>query len=436
MALRRMRSDFSGMTARALVAVLCAVLLVSGDATLLAQQAPAAAPAGEKAAPKLSGDQIDSLVAPIALYPDPLLSQTLVASTYPLEIIQAQQWLAKNSTLKGDALAQAAMKQDWDPSVQSMVTFPDLVKRLTEDITWTTNLGNAFLAQQEDVMDSVQRLRLKAKEAGKLKSSEQQTVTTKVVEKETVVVIQPASTQVVYVPTYSPAVIWGPPPYYPYPPIYYPPYTAGRALFTFSLGVAIGNSMHGGWGYGCGWGHGGGNTVVINNNNNYVKNTNIKNNTNVNAKSSSWQHNPQHRGAAPYANTATANKYGGTAKGASMSSRQAQARSAGATSYGSNRGASPSASASSRSAGASASNHSAGASASSQSVGAGASGSRGGDQVGGRSIPSSSPSSGSFGGGGSSPSHVAASSARGSSSMASSHSYSGGGRSSGGGRKR
>jgi hypothetical protein len=402
------------MTARGLVALLCALMLASGDARLLAQAAPPPAPAQEKAAPKLSADQIDSLVAPIALYPDPLLSQALVASTYPLEIIQAQQWLAKNSSLKGDALAQAAQKQDWDPSIQSMVALPDLVKRLTEDITWTTNLGNAFLAQQEDVMASVQRLRAKAKDAGKLASNAQQTVTTKVIEKETIVVIQPASTQVVYVPTYSPAVIWGPPLYYPYPPIYYPPYTAGAALFTFSVGVAIGASMHGGWGYGCGWGHGGGNTVVINNNNNYVKNNNVKNNVNVNNKASTWQHNAQHRGGAPYANSSMANKYGGTAKGASMSTRQAQARSGGASAgtYSSNRGASPSTSASNRSA-------------------AGASSMSGGDRVGNRSIPSSSSYGGSFGGGGSSPSQASASSARGSSSMGS-----GGGRSSGGGGRR
>jgi hypothetical protein len=421
MALQKIHSGLSGLTARGLLAVLCAALLVSGDATLLAQQAPPAAPAPasapEKVAPKLSADQLDSLVAPIALYPDPLLSQTLVASTYPLEIVQAQQWLAKNSSLKGDALSQAAMKQDWDPSIQAMVTFPDLVKRMTEDITWTTNLGNAFLAQQEDVMSSVQRLRVKAKEAGKLATNEQQTVTTKVVEKETVVVIQPASTQVVYVPTYSPAVIWGPPLYYPYPPIYYPPYHAGAAFFTFSVGVAIGASMHGGWGYGCGWGHGGGNTVIINNNNNYIKNNNVRNNVNVNNKTNNWQHNSQHRGGAPYANSSMANKYGGTAKGASMSTRQAQARSGGASTYGSSRGASPSASGANRSGGAS-------------SMG-------GGDRVGNRSVPSSSSFGGSsFGGGGSSPSRASASSARGSSSMGSSRSHSGGGRSAGGGGRR
>src|SRR6185369_2184106 len=133
-------------------------------------QTPAATPAD---APKLTADQLDSLVAPIALYPDPLLSQSLVASTYPLELVQAAQWIEKNKTLKGDELTKAVEKQKWDPSVQATAVVPDLLKRLTEEITWTQNLGNAFLEQQDDVMNAVQRLRAKAKKDGKLDSSEQ-----------------------------------------------------------------------------------------------------------------------------------------------------------------------------------------------------------------------------------------------------------------------
>ncbi len=117
-------------------------------------------------------------MAPIALYPDPLLSQILVASTYPLELVQAFQWLGRNPGLAGTALTQAAEQQNWDPSIQALVVFPDLVKRLNQDITWTTNLGNAFLSQQADVMDAVQRMRLKAQQAGKLSSTSQETVTT------------------------------------------------------------------------------------------------------------------------------------------------------------------------------------------------------------------------------------------------------------------
>src|SRR5213082_3909493 len=130
-------------------------------------------------APKLPNDQLDSLVAPIALYPDPLLAQTLAASTYPLEIIQLQQWMAQNKNLKGKALGDAVAKQPWDPSVQGLVEFPDVVQRMAGNIQWTTDLGNAFLAQQSDVMDAVQRLRGKAQGTGNLKTNAQQTVETK-----------------------------------------------------------------------------------------------------------------------------------------------------------------------------------------------------------------------------------------------------------------
>src|SRR4029077_4552145 len=124
--------------------------------------AQAASPQDQTA--KVPPDQLDSLVAPIALYPDPMLAQTLVASTYPLELIQLQQWLAKNPGPKDKALADAAMKQPWDPSIQALAALPEVVKRLADDIQWTTDLGNAFLAQQSDVMDAVQRMRKKAQE--------------------------------------------------------------------------------------------------------------------------------------------------------------------------------------------------------------------------------------------------------------------------------
>ena len=203
-----------------MVALACAALLVPGGTVARTQ------PAQQPPAAKIPNDQLDSLVAPIALYPDPLLSQTLVASTYPLEIIQLQQWLEKNKNLKDKALTDAAMKQPWDASIQAMVVLPDVVNRLANDIQWTTDLGNAFLAQQSDVMDAVQRMRKKAQGTGALASNEQQKVETKVVENKTVIVVEPASTEVVYVPSYSPMVVYGPP-IYPYPPIYYPPYPAG-----------------------------------------------------------------------------------------------------------------------------------------------------------------------------------------------------------------
>jgi hypothetical protein len=288
--------------------------------------------------PLITNDQLDSLVAPIALYPDPLLSQVLVASTYPLELIQLQQWIQRNGGLKGDDLTNAVQKQDWDPSIQAMAVFPDLVKRLADDVKWTTDLGNAFLAQQDDVMNAVQRMRKKAMDAGNLKSNEQQKVETKTVETKTVVVIQPASTQVVYVPVYSPVIVYGPP-VYPYPPIYYPPpsyYPAG-VFIVFGAGVAYGSYYRGGWGYGCGWGYNR-TTININVNNNYISHynrTNINvNGNNINNRPSqlpaggnnTWQHNPQHRGGTPYPNKGIATQYGGTTRGDSMSTRQANAR--------------------------------------------------------------------------------------------------------------
>ena len=205
-----------------------------------------------------------------------MLAQVLAASTYPLELVQLQQWLDKNKTLKDKALADAVAKQPWDPSVQSMAGLPDVVKRLTDDIQWTTDLGNAFLAQQNDVMDAVQRMRKKAEGTGNLKSNEQQKVETKVVESKQVIVIEQSNPQVVYVPSYNPDCRVRPPPPYPYPPIAYPPpgyYAAGMAI-SFGVGIAMGAAMGGGWGWGCGWG-GGNNNVTINNNNNYNRNTNI-----------------------------------------------------------------------------------------------------------------------------------------------------------------
>src|SRR5262249_38973368 len=150
--------------ARTCTAVFCVALLVPGEALLLAQSQPQTTSATQPEAARIPPDQLDSLVAPIALYPDPLLAQVLAGSTYPLEIIQLQQWLSKNPGLKDEALADAVRKQLWDPSIQALAGLPEVVKRLADDIQWTTDLGNAFLAQQSDVMDAVQRMRKKAQE--------------------------------------------------------------------------------------------------------------------------------------------------------------------------------------------------------------------------------------------------------------------------------
>src|SRR5215475_13606559 len=189
--------------ARYVVALACTIVLVLGEAVLLAR---AESVPLQQNTVKIPPDQLDSLVAPIALYPDSLLGQTLVASTYPLEIMQLQQWLDRNQELARDQkkLAEAVNKQPWDASIQAMAALPDVVKRLADDIQWTTDLGNAFLAQQSDVMDAVQRMRDKAKDTGALASNQQQKVETQVIESKEVIVIEQANPEVVYVPSYNP----------------------------------------------------------------------------------------------------------------------------------------------------------------------------------------------------------------------------------------
>lgn len=445
------RSGFLVQIVRNLVAIICSLVLVPGDVSLLARPMPLPMAAAEEAqAATIPPEQLDSLVAPIALYPDPMLSQTLVASTYPLEIIQLQQWLAQHKDLKDKALADAVKKQDWDPSIQAMAALPEVVKQLAENVKWTTDLGNAFLAQQNDVMDAVQRMRNKAKNAGNLKSSEQQKVETKVVESKQVIVIEQASPEVVYVPSYNPTVVYGAPAY-PYPPIAYPPpgyYAAGMAI-SFGVGLAMGAAWGGGWGYNSNWG--GNNNVTINNNNNFVKNSNRNSNISNRSGNSNWQHNPQHRGGTPYSNRSTANKYGGTTRGDSMASRQNKARQnqgqrggrqqsgvsdrssmGGRQQQAGNRDRSASgrgqqAGVSDRSAGGrDTGNRGAGASNTSNRGG-------GGDRVGNRSVPSGGGSRGSSTFGGGSGSSARSSSSRGSSSMGGSR---GGSRGGGGGRRR
>src|SRR5436190_3380690 len=266
-------------------------------------------------APQLASGKLDSLVAPIALYPDPLLAQTLAASTYPLEIIQLQQWMDRNKNLQGKALADAVAKQPWDPSVQSLVEFPDVVQRMAGNIQWTTDLGNAFLAHQSDVMDAVQSMRAKAQGTGNLKTSAQSVVKTETVSSgKQVIEIQQANPDVVYVPSYDSTVVYGAAPVeYPYYPYTYPGYMPGTAL-AWGAGIALGAAAWGAWGgnWGnCDWNGG---NVNINNNNNFNKNNNFNRNVSRQGQGN-WQQNPQHRGNAPYGNRQTANKFGGRGPG-------------------------------------------------------------------------------------------------------------------------
>jgi hypothetical protein len=257
-------------------------------------------------------------VAPIALYPDPLLSQVLVATTYPLEVVQAYQFLQKNPGLTGPNLTSAAAEQNWDPSVQALVVFPDVLKRLNDDISWTTNLGNAFLAQQQDVMDAVQRMRQQAEQAGKLASTPQENVVTGNENGQPYIDIEPTNPDVIYVPVYDPAWIWGPPLWYPYPHWFWPPRSViyGGIGFGFgggiNVGFFLGAGWHGwgGWGWHPGWGN---RTVVVNNTFIHQYNFNTTRIANVHG-TSVWQHDPAHRAGVPYSNPALNDRFRGNVR--------------------------------------------------------------------------------------------------------------------------
>jgi hypothetical protein len=274
-----------------------------------------------------TAEQLDQLTAPIALYPDQLIAQVLMAATYPLEVVQAARFLKDNASLKSDAMNEALKKYDWDDAVKSLVTFPQVLSMMDSKLDWTQKLGDAFLAQQKDVLDSIQRLRQRAQASGNLKSTSEQTVTvepapapaagqssTVVVQQPPaqVITIAPTNPQVVYVPTYNPSVVYGAWPYPAYPPYsYYPPgYVAGAAFFSFAAGVAVGGAL---WGN-CNWG-GGEVDVDVNKNNNFTKNVNRtdvaakRTERQTNRQSQSWQHNPENRKGAQYRDQATQQKY-------------------------------------------------------------------------------------------------------------------------------
>jgi hypothetical protein len=257
----------------------------------------------------LSAGQLDALVAPIALYPDALLSEIFMASTYPLEVIEADRWVNANKNLKGDALTAAIGQQSWDDSVKSLVATPDVLDMMSTKLDWTQALGNAVLAQQPDVMDAVQRLRAKAQANNQLASNQQQTVATQDQGGRQVIVIAPTQPDTLYVPYYDPSVVYGPWPYPAYPPYYWPApgYIAAGIIATgiaFGAGYALGRWVGGGyWGGGFNWG---GNNININNN----RNININNISRGNG-GNNWAHNPAHRQGVRYANADVAAKFGG-----------------------------------------------------------------------------------------------------------------------------
>jgi len=270
---------------------------------------------------KLDNGQLDQLMAPVALYPDSLLSQILMGSTYPDDVAAAAKWSAAHTSESGDAAVKAVEGESWDPSVKSLVAFPSVMDMMGRQPDWVKSVGDAFLAQPDGVMDSVQRLRTQAQKAGNLKSTPQQTVKSTTTDtNKTVVVIEPADPQVVYVPSYNPTVVYGAWAYPSYPPYYYPPppgsvfATALVSGIGFGLGVAAVNSM---WG-GVNWGH---NDVDIDVNryNNINVNNRIDNAKNNNV---SWQHNPANRGSTPYADAGNRQRFD-SQRQAGLQNRQA-----------------------------------------------------------------------------------------------------------------
>lgn len=202
-----------------------------------AQAANSAVPTAELLKP----EQLEALVAPIALYPDELLANVLAASTYPLEIVQADRWLKERKNLKGDALKTEVDKQGWDDSVKALASTADVLTMMSDQLDWTKKLGDAFLAQQPDVMDAIQRLRTKAYDNKKLVTTKQQKVSVQSQEGKQVVVIQQADPAAMYVPYYDPATVYGSWPYAEYPPYYwgYPSYIGAGVV---AAGIAFGTA--------------------------------------------------------------------------------------------------------------------------------------------------------------------------------------------------
>jgi Protein of unknown function (DUF3300) len=273
-----------------------------------------AGPATAQDAKPFSKEQLDQMLAPIALYPDSLLSQVLMASTYPSDVAEAVAWSKANPSQKGDAAVKAVESKNWDPSVQSLVAFPQVLAMMGEKPEWVQSVGDAFLAQPDAVMDAVQTLRAAAQKEGNLKTNEQQKV---IVEQapqpeQTIIKIEPASPQVVYVPAYNPTVVYGPWWYPAYPPYYWPTpgYAFGSALaagIAFGTGIAITNALWGGFNWG---------RHDVNINVNRYNNVNVNRKLDVTQNNVSWKHNADNRRGVPYRDAKSREQYGKSVGGA------------------------------------------------------------------------------------------------------------------------
>ncbi len=293
-------------------------------AVMLLMAIPPGLIAQQQSAPVFKQEELEQIVAPIALHPDPLISQILMASTYPLEVVQADRWAKQNKSLKGDAVTAALEKQDWDPSVKSLVAFPQVLTMMSEKLDWTQKLGDAFLADQKKVLDTIQSLRAKAQASGNLKTTKEQTV----IVEEKIIKIEPANPQVIYVPTYNPTVVYGSWPYPAYPPYsYYPPGYVASSMMWFGAGMAMGAAFSGAWGYGWGDCDYNGGKVNIDNSRNF----NFSGNNIDRGKYASqlpaggkgdFQHNPEHRKGVSYRDQGTAQKFNKASTNDAIKSRE------------------------------------------------------------------------------------------------------------------
>jgi uncharacterized membrane protein YgcG len=292
---------FSARQILACVLAIALLLPMLPQSVSAAQQDDAQATAQSPQAPpytQQTPEQLQQLVAPVALYPDSLVAQVLAGSTFPAEIVEADRWVQANPDLKGDALAQAVDQQSWDPSVKALTAFPTVLGNMDKNISWTSSLGDAYYNQEQGVMDAIQVMRQKAQQAGNLKDTPQQTVQTQ----GSTIVIQPAAPDVVYVPAYDPWLVYGYPVvawpgWYPYPGIWY----GGPSLFW---GVGFGIGYYGGYGWGWGhWGVGWGGRTVIYNNNRYYSRSNTFYNRN------NYYRAGGERGVAANVNRSPANVY-------------------------------------------------------------------------------------------------------------------------------
>jgi hypothetical protein len=258
-------------------------------------------------AQKFTQAELAQMLAPIALYPDSLLAQILMASTYPLEVVMADRWVKEHKGLQGDQLNAELDKQNWDPSVKALVPFPQVLAMMSEKLDWTEKLGDAFLDQQDAVMDTIQRLREKAQETGSLKNGKEQ----KVVTEGNTIVIEPVNPDIIYVPVYDPFIVYGPWWYPDYPPFwYYPPgYRVAGIVFYFPFFCVVGPSWIFAWGH-WDWHH---HRVFVNVDRHI--NINRIHISRTNIRTDPWQHDVRHRRGVLYGHEATRERFGQTSRG-------------------------------------------------------------------------------------------------------------------------